>query len=44
MIASDFFYGQKTNGQENFEKINGFTDNSCDNISHEGKQDSSFGS
>lgn len=44
MIASDFLYGQKMNGQEIFKKINGFTDTLCDNISHGGKQDSNFGS
>lgn len=44
MIASDFLYGQKANGQENSEKINGFTDDSCDNISHGGTQDSNFSS
>lgn len=48
VIFSDCFrlslWTEKRNGQENFQKITRFADISCGDISHGGKQDSSFSS
>lgn len=38
MIVSETPYQQKMNEKRRFQKINGFTDNWCDNLSHQGRR------